>query len=197
MTKMTTSIIPLASSKKGCNAYYCEFCPHVGNRPSYAACLNRIDKVNADQLAGVDSVCVVAIQRGYCEALEMREREMHEGKALYFIDRAEIQKDIQARLSKQGISIGNKNKSALTFKNAAKKVETVKEEPKTSVGNLTMADAINRKLKEHSSVPENNAVKSVSDNKVSANLYLEGKTLSNIKSGMSLAEIANSLKTGV
>ncbi len=45
---MVTKTLPeldLELSRSGTNAYYCDFCPHTGNRPNYAACLKRIHNV--------------------------------------------------------------------------------------------------------------------------------------------------------
>ncbi|WP_354734634.1 hypothetical protein [Acinetobacter nosocomialis] len=183
-------------SKSGTNAYYCDFCPHTGNRPNYAACLNRIERVQKGDDKEMEVVCTVAIHRHHCEALEMREREIEAGKALYYINRAEIQKKVGINLANKDNSISSKftYKSALTNE----KSEKVEEEtPLKSKGDLTLIDAINSNLKKKSSVTKNDDVESQTVNKVSANLYLKDKkseALSNIESGMSLIEIANRIK---
>lgn len=183
-------------SKSGTNAYYCDFCPHTGNRPNYAACLNRIERVQGGDEKEMEAVCTVAIHRHHCEALEMREREIEAGQALYYIDRAEIQKSVGINLTKKEDSISSNliYKSALT-NNKEKKIE--KEKPVKSKGDYSLSDAINSKLKKNSSVPQIDDVESQTENKVSANLYIKdekSETLPNIESGMSLIEIANRIK---
>lgn len=193
---MIETKLPIQLSKSGSNAFYCEYCPCTGKRPNYAACLNRIEAVNIDSTAGVDHTCVVAIQRGHCEALEMREKEVMEGRALFYIDRAELKRATQLRLEAQGekLQINNVKKSKLlsgksTVSNPVKLVEKPK-------GNATLADAINQKIRRNSIDAKIDSVKSQSDILVST-YSLSGDDVNHpiIQSGMSLAEIAKTLNS--
>lgn len=195
---MVTKTLPeldLELSRSGTNAYYCDFCPHTGNRPNYAACLKRIHNVQEGNEREVDAVCVVAIHRHHCEAAEMREREIEAGKALYYIDRSEMRKQVGKRLAKQGISISSKFEYKLKLTNInGEKPE--KEIPVNSKGNYSLSDAINTKLKKNSLNTKDVHVESQQENKVSANLYNESESLTvpSIESGLSLLEIANRFK---
>jgi len=47
---MVTKTLPeldLELSRSGTNAYYCDFCPHTGNRPNYAASIMFRREMNA------------------------------------------------------------------------------------------------------------------------------------------------------
>lgn len=68
--------------------------PSYWQPSNYAACLKRIHNVQEGNEREVDAVCVVAIHRHHCEAAEMREREIEAGKALYYIDRSEMRKQV-------------------------------------------------------------------------------------------------------
>jgi hypothetical protein len=79
------SVEDSANSKT--NAYY-HHCEYVGCARAYAACLHMIRTRESGKLPAMFSDCDNAIKRGNCQAVPMRDRELTQGKALYFIPRA-------------------------------------------------------------------------------------------------------------
>lgn len=80
--------LPLSASYAGKNSHYVA-CKPVGFRRAYSACLYIKDRLEDGKLAGnVDfALCEKAIKNGYCEAQEMRAREIEAGESLYYEER--------------------------------------------------------------------------------------------------------------
>lgn len=79
---------PIEVSRTVNNAFFANYCDIKGHRPPYAACLKHIEMVErGGKLASWNECCAVAIDRGTCQALEMRADEVGAGKAIYYIDR--------------------------------------------------------------------------------------------------------------
>lgn len=90
-------IRPATFSASGKNAYYMDGCKVVGGRPAYAACISKIEARKSGKLGASWSDCSTAIGHKDCPAQEMRQRELLEGKAIYFIDRDELLAQIEER----------------------------------------------------------------------------------------------------
>lgn len=83
-----STIHSIDDSASGKNAYYVE-CAHQGQKVAYCACLNR-QKTLASRDTGHPgdwSECKTAKSRNQCRALDMREQELLQGRALFFIPR--------------------------------------------------------------------------------------------------------------
>jgi hypothetical protein len=83
-----TPPLDLALSKDGKrNAYYLRCVPgQNGGCASYAACLDKIARKEADTLP-TQSPCHEPIAKGRCLAIDLREKEIAAGHSLYFIER--------------------------------------------------------------------------------------------------------------
>lgn len=79
------------ASKKGSNAYYLPYCNAIGHAPSYAACLQRHSyRARGELDTALYSECNAMIGRKTCPVIQMRQEELVEGKAIYFIDREKL-----------------------------------------------------------------------------------------------------------
>jgi hypothetical protein len=86
----------LEDSASGKNAHMLA-CNAIGQRMSYAACLNRIKVVQSDQRAPADwSVCKSALGCRQCPAKDMRDDEIEAGHALFFVAREDVQNAVAA-----------------------------------------------------------------------------------------------------
>lgn len=85
------TIYPPEVSAGGINAFYMPGCDHVGHRPSYAICLNKI--MHYERNGKLDDLhgCGQQISSKLCPALKLRAEEKAAGKAIYFIHREKLQ----------------------------------------------------------------------------------------------------------
>lgn len=207
-----TERYPIHSSTLGTNAYYLDFCNFGGHRPSYAACLSRIGLFHANEEIGVNCAeCSVAISRRSCPALAMREEELEAGRALYYINRAKLQKTNDENLV---ISGGKMNREAVSVsqitlsntRHKAKFSQTKEQEnftttsPQRSSGS-DYADAINTYITKTSSVESKGEVenpkKQVSadyNKSVKESAQPKSTKVMRFQSGLSLSEIAMQMK---
>jgi hypothetical protein len=143
---------PAAASASGKNAYYLGNCECVGHRPSYAACLNKIELRKAGRLSSSLAECSAAINRRECPAQRLRDEELSAGKAIYFIDRAVLTASNDERTALESDRItrlmaGERPEPAR--RPARKTTEAAPAAPAMP----TYADAINAALKEARSAP--------------------------------------------
>ena len=93
-------VYPVSKSQDAeLNAFYCDFCPKVGFRPSYASCLNRLNEIeqttqspDTEVVVGTVNACHHAVLKNQCMAIEMKRKEELEGQALYFVNRKKLRK---------------------------------------------------------------------------------------------------------
>lgn len=88
-------------SESGTNAYYLDGCPVTGHRPAYCACLKKIADRRFGRLDAQYAECSAAIGRKECKAQKMRERELKEGAALFYVNRKKLG-EFFARQEKEG-----------------------------------------------------------------------------------------------
>lgn len=89
------------ASAGGDNAYYLDYCIHVQHRPAYAACICKLQDRKKGRLDGFPE-CSAAIGRKDCPAAAMRREEELADKAIYFVSRAELQKQMRAAAEARG-----------------------------------------------------------------------------------------------
>jgi len=83
---------PIDKSMGGKNAY-AFWCEIHEQRRNYGVCLWLKDAYDAGRLDPEDPLrndCAIAIKRGTCKALEMREEELTAGHALYYMPKREV-----------------------------------------------------------------------------------------------------------
>lgn len=91
----TTAVIeapahmPAVSADGKRNAYYLD-CKPLEQKRAYAACLHVVSLQRAGELPSLYSACETAIRQGQCRAIGMREQEELQGKAIYFVERANM-----------------------------------------------------------------------------------------------------------
>lgn len=194
--------LPIDYSARGDNAYYCDYCNFAGHRPAYAACLDRIKH-------GVHNAnfndCTTAIQNRNCPAMTMRAQEIEAGYALFYLDRADVQRQVEQRLARAGIRINRDPNAAVTYKpfvntfEKSAKTETVAPStPSTEREVSGYAAAINKAMSEMTaekpSIPKSSVVsskKSVSADFNKTEIKASQPRIpTGISKGMSLAEIA-------
>jgi hypothetical protein len=78
---------PPSASLGGNNAYYLDYCESGGCKPGYAVCLHKVKAVQEGRLHAELGSCTTRIQSRTCPAMGLRDKELLEGRALYFIDR--------------------------------------------------------------------------------------------------------------
>lgn len=93
MTQESMIDRPPADSANGRLNGYMHHCNIVAHSMYYAACLARIDAVNdkAVRLPQDWQDCAGACRTRTCQSAKMREDELAQGKAIYFIERSAIQ----------------------------------------------------------------------------------------------------------
>jgi hypothetical protein len=84
---METKPITFASSADTKRNAYTFHCRELDTRQHYAACLHKIELRKNGRLREIWSDCSVAISKGLCPAIDMREAETEKGIALYFLER--------------------------------------------------------------------------------------------------------------
>ena len=83
----TSSVFALPErSFTGDNAYYFD-CEVVGHRPSYFVCLHKLKRREKGPLPEPHQACCEAIGKRQCQAMHMREKEILEGRSIYFEQR--------------------------------------------------------------------------------------------------------------
>ncbi len=84
---MEQKIEPITASADGKrNAYYLKCDVHGQNRP-YAACLSIAARTGDPVVKAIYEGCLGAIRNRSCPAVQMRESELLEGKAIFFLER--------------------------------------------------------------------------------------------------------------
>lgn len=80
-------IEPITASADGKrNAYYLTCDVHGQIRP-YVACISIHERRKEELIQSLYASCMVAIERRKCPAVDMREKELLEGKAIFFTER--------------------------------------------------------------------------------------------------------------
>lgn len=97
----TLPIFGAEHSATGNNAYYLAGCRHVCHRPAYASCLSKIAERKKGRLEG-DADCSAAIGRKDCPALAMKREEELAGKAIYFVNRKQLQEEMRIAAEARG-----------------------------------------------------------------------------------------------
>lgn len=97
----TLPIFGAEHSATGNNAYYLAGCRHVCHRPAYASCLSKIAERKKGRLEG-DADCSAAIGRKDCPALAMKHEEELTGKAIYFVNRKQLQEEMRIAAEARG-----------------------------------------------------------------------------------------------
>lgn len=154
MSTTTIPIIPITASPDGRRNAFTHGCKHVGQTRHYASCLHisNPDSEKSEYFQTLYSDCIQAVRKGLCPAVDMRNKEIEAGKALYFKERVVYmgQKLIDAAVDVFGFS-----RSPATVENATMKVmknrpsKTVKDKSPVSskkadeVDMGTYADALN------------------------------------------------------
>lgn len=93
----TSSVFALPErSFTGDNAYYFD-CEVVGHRPSYFVCLHKLKRREKSPLPEPHQACCEAIGKRQCQALHMREKELLEGRSIYFEQRKRFEDMIPDR----------------------------------------------------------------------------------------------------
>lgn len=88
-------IYPAERSASKDNAHY-HLCMEIGERTSYASCLDLINQRKDGRLSKNYAACSVAIGKKLCPALQMQQDEQKEGQALYFLNREKLRAFYQA-----------------------------------------------------------------------------------------------------
>lgn len=81
--------LPALSADGRQNAYY-HRCEEVMHNAPYASCLDKIEQRKEGRLSSIYSVCSVAISKKHCPALEMRQQELLQGRAIFFLNREKM-----------------------------------------------------------------------------------------------------------
>lgn len=93
----TSSVFALPErSFTGDNAYYFD-CEVVGHRPSYFVCLHKLKRREQGPLPEPHQACCEAIGKRQCQAMHMREKELLEGRSIYFEQRKRFEDMIPDR----------------------------------------------------------------------------------------------------
>lgn len=87
------------------NAFYLKGCNHVQQSPSYAACLSKIKQSKEGTLPTLFSACGAAISSTLCPAIDMRQRELAEGRAMFFVNRVKLNEFIAERTGTQHVQL--------------------------------------------------------------------------------------------
>lgn len=87
---------PITASEGRDNAFY-HYCQPVEHNSPYASCLNKLKLFADGALPVLYSDCKVAMTAGKCVAENMREEELGKGVAIYYIPRAQIRAEAEAR----------------------------------------------------------------------------------------------------
>lgn len=142
---------PPIASRGGDNAFYLKGCPIVQHQPSYAACLFKIEEIEAGRPENViNKECECAIRGNGCPALNMRQDEQLAGQALYYFPRQFIRNQVITNLTPASEipkpTNFNKSRVKPALLSVPKKNDDVKDdEPVQEDG---YAAAINAALKE-------------------------------------------------
>ena len=83
-TEHASKNLPISNSESPYNAYYLRGCSVVARSPSYASCLAKIGQLNQGFPMSYCEECNVAIRKGDCDAVGMRQQETLAGVALFF-----------------------------------------------------------------------------------------------------------------
>lgn len=92
------------------NAYYLKGCTHVGQAPAYAACLSKIEQYKANALPTIFSTCGAAIGSTLCPAIGMRQDELKEGRAMFFVNRLKLNEFIAERTGTESVQLSEPKK---------------------------------------------------------------------------------------
>ena len=96
MSDSTATTHAITASAGRDNAFY-HYCQSVEHNSPYASCLNKLNLHQQNALPSVYSECKSAIVAGRCVADTMREEELGKGVAIYYIPRAKIRAESEAR----------------------------------------------------------------------------------------------------
>ncbi len=190
-------VYPPEMSESGSNAYYVFACSCVSYSTPYAACLNRIKKHSEGTLSDIYEQCGVAIEQKSCEAKRMQNQEKISGRAMFYIDRADIRKQAdemaeiaESRMSKKYPDLSVKSEQAeIKHVPKQKPAEPIKKAVEVSVEN-GYAAAINAAIAEELLKAE----KKTESESNETNSALVQSSRTQVKSGMSLLELASTLK---
>lgn len=80
----------------GHNAYYFN-CDVVGHRPSYFVCLHKLKRREQGPLPDPHTACCAAIGSNQCDAKHMREKELLEGRSIFFVQRRQLEEMLPDR----------------------------------------------------------------------------------------------------
>lgn len=153
-------VYPVEASARGDNAYYLEHCTVTHVRPGYASCLKKIADRKNGRLETAIADCSAAIGKKECPAQKLREKELKEGKALFYISRPKLRAFSQYReeMSMQRLAALTDGKSGKS-KASPKPVEPPKVSSPLPDTTSDYAAAINRALAEEAKQPATPAPK--------------------------------------
>lgn len=94
--KAVVRTYPINASTGKDNAFY-HYCNVVQHNTPYASCLNKLRLQKDGALPDLYSACGAGIETGKCGAEGMREQELGAGVSMFYIDRAELRAEWDAR----------------------------------------------------------------------------------------------------
>lgn len=87
MSESVIPVMPIEASADTKRNSYCFGCQVLEQQPHYALCLHKLALRKQGRLKEDWQGCSTAIGKKTCPAIDMREREVEKGRALYFIER--------------------------------------------------------------------------------------------------------------
>lgn len=96
MSEKTIISADPSRSFSGENAYYFD-CEIIGHRPSYFVCLHKMKRREQGPLPEPHQACCAAMGNKQCTAVHMREKELLEGRSIYFVQRKRFEDMIPDR----------------------------------------------------------------------------------------------------
>lgn len=144
-------VIDPSESLGGHNAFYF-YCNGTQGRTNYASCLATIELAKK----GDDNMrpgCMAMIEKGGCPALKMRARELEAKRALFFIDRRTLVKDLEDRLARSQadntIRYGKSRRATADLETTTPSADTIRSfESTLKSGNATVKPTVPREKDE-------------------------------------------------
>lgn len=196
-------VYPIEQSALGTNAYYCDYCGAAGYRPNYASCLRRIEDRKAGSLDTNEAACGAAIASGSaCMVIGMRKEEEQAGRAIYYVNRKKLRENQIENAEAMGLKLGRQSNVGRTLA-SPKAVDESRLVPKGIAhapefkSTPTVADAINKRMRELAKEPTEEKTTSANASTSTANTVSSQNEKSAVTfdtTGMSLLEIAKRRK---
>ena len=164
MNTATIPIIPITASLDGKRNAFTHACKHTQQSRHYASCLHIAspDSKKSEHFKTLYSDCITAVDKGLCPAVDMRNKEIEAGKALYFKERVRHigQKLIDAAFTAMGGRSPTTEQSEKVVEEVKKRVPSKSSKNKSVVtqelvASGDMSDALNYALASGKAVEKN------------------------------------------